>query len=293
MLFALLLLACARPTPPPTAVRALTYPNGAAAEVLAGTWSALAQVPDDWVVPPVASSDMGVEQWWCGPGTDTDACWTGTLVRAERRGTAWRGLSMESTPREGAGPGAAGARLDGVRLEVGEVPDTGRWGMGLTLELTPSLEVGDWQLILVRLAGDQLTSRFVMGPTLEYGIEQTTIESPGPAFATLLQSPTGFAGAAERVTALQSQALRQIDAHAVKKCAYGRYYGDGRPRCDVVPLDASDEESARYGAEAHLDPIARALTEDAVLLHQMLGELVPAALTAALTAGHPEEPPVP
>ncbi len=254
----------------PEAWAMLEWPEESAA--LHGTlWRELSSVPPEWSQPPVSASDVSVMEWWCGPSVDSDACWTGAVTRTETRDSAWRGLSAFAD---------GGSRVTELTVDVGEVPAQGDWGMGVSLRLDAAEgEVIDWQLTLVRWAGKRLTARLDLGPTLGHGVEQTDFSVSGPDWSELIATPEAF-GTQTLVglKALLAEVERGITAHEVRRCAYGRYHGDGTPRCDRVPLTPSEEAGALEQARATLGHRIRIIEQDAGVLHAQLTDLLPSAL---------------
>ena len=105
----------------------------------------------------------------------------------------------------------------------------------------------------------------------------------GPSLESLLESPSSFGGqAGGAVAALLAQARAAIEAHQVQKCSYGRYWGDGSPRCDQVALSAREERGAYEQLRIDLGHQENLLRSDAEQLHGLLVELFPQALADRL-----------
>ena len=142
----------------------------------------------------------------------------------------------------------------------------------------------DYEIVLVRISGGKETDRWTLSPTLDFSLEQTTFQlgpgtaaqNPAGALVEALASPAALQGwALERVDALAVLSLDGIDKHELRKCAYGRYHGDGSPRCDPVSLSEEEEAGARAQAEAEFDRRRQQLTDDADALHTLVCQLMP------------------
>jgi hypothetical protein len=267
------LLACATTGPSrvlPEPWTALTWPAKGQA-LHASIWREFDQLPPDWQTPPISASNVYATQWWCSPSVPEDACWTGTVARAETRDAAWRGLSAVS-----AGPG----QVTELVVDAGQVPADGNWGVALTLRIDAQDGTLDhWELALVRWAGNRLTASIDLGPDLTYRVEQTGFSVPGPAWQELVHSPESFRDqTVARLQALRGAVTAGIAGHRVQRCAYGRYWGDGSPRCDLVALSAQEEAGALAQAQTELDHRIRLVTQDAAVLHGMLRDLLPQRL---------------
>lgn len=266
------LLGCSAGVPRalPEAWAVLEWP-GESAALHATLWRELSVVPPEWSQPPVSASDVSVMEWWCGPSVDRDACWTGAVTRTETRDSAWRGLAALAD---------GGSQVTELTVDVGEVPAQGDWGMGISLRLdAASGEVVDWQLTLVRWAGQRLTARMALGPTLGHGIEQTDFSVPGPDWPDLIATPEAFgANTLAGLQALLAEVERGITAHEVRRCAYGRYHGDGTPRCDRVSLSPAEEAGALEQAQATLGHRIRIIEQDSDRLYAQLIALLPSSL---------------
>ncbi len=267
-MIALALLGCASlgPAPLPQAWAQVPGEHALVGEL----WRDLDGVPADWHRFAPSVGDIPVAQWWCSPETDPDSCWTGAVTRGEARPSAWRALAA---PTNGQG------ELRRLALDLGEVPAGEPWGVGLTLWLLPDGAVEHWELVLTRWAGERLTTRFALGPTLHQQHEQTDFSAEGPAWDALVASPEDFVRVGTAAfAALKAEADARFDAGEVQRCAYGRFYGDGSPRCDLVPLSGDEARAGRGQVQAELDHRIRLLETDGPVLHQRLVDLLPGTL---------------
>ena len=234
-------------------------------------WGEMAEVPQDWQSPQVSASEVHLSQWWCGPGVDADACWTGAVAGGETRNTAWRGLSAVT---DGHG------KVSQMVVDVGSVPSQGAWGISLSLRVDAvDGKLIDWSLALVRWAENRLTARIDLGPELSHGVEQTSFYVPGPDWASVIESPSSLRKhTVAGLDVLLLEVERGIAAHEVRKCIYGRYYGDGTPRCDPVALSPQEEVGALEQSRATLKHRIRLLEQDAEVLHGMVKGALPGSL---------------
>lgn len=266
------LLGCGVPGPPapPAPWTALAWSDAGRVRHEA-LWRGLSDVPDDWLAPPVSGSEAYLSQWWCGPAVPEDACWTGAVARGETRGAAWRGLAAV-----GEGDGRPGQLV----VDAGALPLAGDWGLALTLHLEADTgDLVDWRLDLSRWAGTRLTARLTLGPQLSRAVELTDFSAPGPDWAVLVGSADGFRQATTAaVEALQAEVDRGIAAHEVRRCAYGRYWGDGSPKCEPVALSPAEEAAVQAQVRTELSHQLRLVDQDAETLHRQLHGLLPATL---------------
>ncbi len=276
MLLSLLALSCAHaPAALPQHWELLGYPSDEAEALLVELWREHRAAARGWQSPPPTYSDLLVEQWWCSAAVPEDDCWTGGVARAELPGAAWRGLAAVVDER---------GELDRIVVDSGRVAVGEDWGMALTLRLdAEDQSVAFWELAAVRFSGGTVTSRILLSPSLHHSIEQSSFSVDGPSLESLLESPSSFGGqAGGAVAALLAQARAAIEAHQVQKCSYGRYWGDGSPRCDQVALSAREERGAYEQLRIDLGHQENLLRSDAEQLHGLLVELFPQALADRL-----------
>ncbi len=267
-----LLAGCAHsPLVVPRGWKALSYPSPEAEALLLDLWHVHQAASKGWQRPDPVRSGALFEQWWCSPEVDEVACRTGAVAAGETRGTAWRGLSAVINERGG---------VEWITVDAGRVLADEASGLLLTLRVDAAdLELKHWDITALRFAGETPTARVPLGPVLYTSLEQSSFSTPGPALAELLTSPESFAQVAgDAYAGLKSEILGAIAAHEVERCAYGRYYGDGRPRCDKVPLSAHEEASAAEQVRIEQDHHVMLMRSDAEALHALLVEMFPSGL---------------
>ncbi len=264
------LLACAHgPLALPHDWKSAPFADEGSRALAVELWRQCQSAPRSWQRPAPVRSGSLLEQWWCDPEVSEEACWTGGVVQGQQRGSAWRGLAAMLDES---------GRVEQLVYDAGATQ--GEWGLGLTLRLEASSgDISYWEIRVLRFAADSITAAVELGPTLHYGYEQSSFSAQGPALQELSASPESFAAAAGASwAALQVEVQRAIAAHEVRRCAYGRYWGDGSPRCDLVPLSADEERQASEQARIELSHRESTLRGDAEILHGLLAELTPAEL---------------
>ncbi len=246
----------------------MRFASEAAEERYIGLWREQRAAAKGWQAPPPVRSAMLLEQWWCSAEVPVDDCWTGTVRRATTQPSRWRGLSVVFDEGEDVGL---------LEVDAGRVDEV--WGMALTLRVEAATgELTDWTAELVRYASNRETARFQLGSALFGEVELSSYTVEGPPLDALLASPESFASASNgSVEALRDEMMRALDAGEVRRCAYGRYYGDGRPRCDRVPLTQQEVRGWRDQVEQDQGYRLQLLRSEAEVLHGMLVALVPEA----------------
>jgi hypothetical protein len=259
--------------------KALAWPGEEARELGLTLWREHQATGVGWQKPAPVRSGSLLEQWWCSPGVPVDDCRAGTVAVGGTRGSAWRGLTAVLDEL---------GQVDWINVDAGRMPGEGADGLALTLRLDArDLTLVDWEIVALRYAGQTATSRVVLGPELYAGVEQSSLSVPGPALEDLLASPESFARAAGGAyTALREEIERAAGAHELRRCAYGRYHGDGSPRCDLVRLTPLEERGVVDRARLEQGHYASLLRSEAPTLHALLVEAYPATLPA-----HPGAPP--
>ncbi len=272
LLFALLAGCAHVPTAVTPEWRGLDYPDDRAWALVQALWREhQAAAGKGWSRSAPVHSGSLLEQWWCSPEVPEDDCWTGVVARGGTRGSAWRGLSVVL---------AEGGGVEWIAVDSGQVAADDAWGMALTLHVdAESSERVDWGLQVLRYASQARTASVQLGPELFCAVEQSSYTAKGPELDALLVSGRSFAQhAGDAYGGLAATANRAIQAHEARKCAYGRYHGDGSPRCDLVPLNPRDERAALDQVrleQGHYETLLRA---DAEALHALLVALYPEAL---------------
>ncbi len=267
-----LLAGCAHsPLTVPRDWKALDYPSDQARELIQAVWHEHQAIGGPWQRPAPVHSGALLEQWWCSPQVPADDCRTGVVAVGGTRGSAWRGLTAV-LDEDG--------RAAWINVDAGRMPGEEADGMALSLRLDArDLSLVDWEIVALRYAGQTATSRISLGPELYVSVEQSSLSTPGPALGDLLASPSSFARAAgDAYAALRAEVQRAAAAHELRRCAYGRYYGDGSPRCDLVPLTVHEERAVVDQArleQGHSESLLRSEAQD---LHALLLEVYPAAL---------------
>lgn len=272
MLLLALLLGCAHsPLVVPRDWKALVYPSEESREATLTLWHGHQAAGSGWQRPAPVHSGMLLEQWWCSPGVPEDDCRSGTVAVGGTRGSAWRGLTAV-LDEDG--------QVDWLNVDAGRMPGEGADGLAMTLRLdAQDLSLVDWEIVALRYAGQTATSRVVLGPELYASVEQSSLSVPGPALEDLLASPESFARAAGGAySALRKEIERAAAAHELRRCAYGRYHGDGSPRCDLVPLTPQEELGVADQARLEQGHYASLLRSEAPALHALLVEAYPASL---------------
>ena len=251
--------------------KAVAYADDGARALTMALWHEHQAAGAGWQRPAPVHSGIVLEQWWCSPGVPEDDCRAGTVAVGGTRGSAWRGLGAVLDDE---------GRVEWLTVDAGRMPGEGTDGLALTLRVDAhDLSLVDWEIVALRYAGQTATSRVVLGPELYASVEQSSLSVPGPSLEDLLASPASFAQAAGGAyDALRGEIERAAAAHELRRCAYGRYHGDGSPRCDLVPLTPREEAGVAEQARLEQGHYASLLRSEAVALHGLLVEAYPASL---------------
>ena len=219
---------------------------------------------------PAHATGTGWEESWCAGSQGVMGC------DGERaaRGVEWRRISAISAPGQPE-------QLVGVELSAGSFPLEGEWGASIEISISSGEE--RWQLSLLRMVGAGITDQISLGTTLRLQIARSEITvgsapgepSPLDQLARLTRSPAPFtAFGSDRVGRLYGEALAALDRGELRRCAYGRYWGDGSPTCEQVPLLDADLPLVRTWLEEERDRRLAHLSSEGDALHALLVSLL-------------------
>jgi hypothetical protein len=233
-----------------------------------------------WAHEGPSTSGSGPRESWCLGLSAAAGCWG----QEERRGVGWRSLAVEQGSLHGGADEGDDGPVIALSYEAGLFPEEGDWAVRLRLDLAQDPAEDDYDLVLLRLSSAGITDRVTLSRRSRWPIAASEVElGPAPGAPSgreelrrALASPQGLQSfAAARLGALDRAVQSELAQGHIRRCAYGQFWGEVQPRCDLIALSPADQaDAARQTAET-LRRQADNIRADAALLLPLLQSLLP------------------